>query len=182
LFWKVVVSMAEGPKELRDLVQEVFDERAQAASLSPEEIEAGVAEIRRLFREIREPATTAPRPSIVVLPFTNLSDDPGLQYFADGITDDLSRICNMFVTAGNTAFTYRDRSVSIGQEPGGRYLLEGSVRRLGNLVGVNVELIDADTNEHLWAKQFDREIGDLFALQNEITSGIALALNLDLTA
>jgi TolB-like protein len=180
-------SMVEGPKELRDLVQEVFDERAQAASLLPEEIETGVVELRRLFREIRERTTTTPPLSIVVLPFTNLSDDSEQQYFADGITDDLttdlSRIPHMLVIARNTAFTYRARSVSarqIGQELGVRYLLEGSVRRLGNLVRVNAQLIDADTNEHLWAEQFDREIGELFVLQNEITSRIAVALNLEL--
>ena len=128
-----------------------------------------------------------PRLSIVVLPFANLSDDRGQQYFADGITEDLttdlSRIANMFVISHNTAFTYRNKPVDtkqIGQELGVRYVLEGSVRRSGNQVRINAQLINAETDAHLWAERFDRDIGDLFALQNEITSRIAVALNLEL--
>jgi TolB-like protein len=130
----------------------------------------------------------APRLSIVVLPFANLSSDPEQQYFADGITEDvttdLSRIANSFVISRNTAFTYRDKRVDtkqIGRELGVRYVLEGSVRRTGSRVHVNAQLIDAETDKHLWAEQFDGDIGDLFALQNEITSRIAVALNLELT-
>ena len=124
-----------------------------------------------------------------MLPFTNLSDDPEQQYFADGITEDLttdlSRIADMFVISRNTAFTYQDKPVDtkqIGRELGVRYVLEGSVRRSGNQVRVNAQLIDAETDAHLWAERFDRDIGDLFALQNEITSRIAIALNLELIA
>jgi TolB-like protein/class 3 adenylate cyclase len=134
------------------------------------------------------PLLTAPRLSIVVLPFANLSNDPDQQYFADGITEDvttdLSRITNSFVISRNTAFTYRDKRVDtkqIGRELGVRYVLEGSVRRSGSKVRVNAQLIDAETDAHLWAEQFDGDIGDLFALQNEITSRIAVALNLELT-
>ena len=130
----------------------------------------------------------APRLSIVVLPFANLSSDPDQQYFADGITEDvttdLSRIANSFVISRNTAFTYRDKRVDtkqIGRELGVRYVLEGSVRRSGRKVRVNAQLIDAETDAHLWAEQFDGDIGDLFALQNDITSRIAVALNLELT-
>ncbi len=134
-------------------------------------------------------SAVAPRPrlSIVVLPFTNLSDDPEQQYFADGITDDLttdlSRIAHMFVISRNTAFTYRNKPVDtkqIGRELGVRYVLEGSVRRSGNQVRVNAQLIDAETDAHLWAERFDHDIDDLFALQDEITSRIAIALNLEL--
>jgi TolB-like protein len=128
-----------------------------------------------------------PRLSIVVLPFTNLSDDREQQYFADGITDDLttdlSRIPHMFVIARNTAFTYRDKPVSarqIGCELGVRYVLEGSVRRLGNQVRVNAQLIDAETDAHLWAERFDDNTSDVFALQNQITSRIAIALDTEL--
>jgi adenylate cyclase len=131
----------------------------------------------------------APRLSIVVLPFANLSNDPDQQYFADGITDDLttdlSRLAPMFVISRNTAFTYRNKPTDtrqIGRELGVRYVVEGSVRRSGNRVRVNAQLIDAETDAHLWAERFDREIGDLFTLQNEITSRIAGALNLELTA
>jgi TolB-like protein len=128
-----------------------------------------------------------PRLSIVVLPFTNLSDDREQQYFVDGITEDLttdlSRIADMFVISRNTAFTYRNKLVDtkqIGRELGVRYVLEGSVRRSENQVRVNTQLIDAETNAHLWAERFDRDIGDLFALQDEITSRIAIELSLEL--
>jgi adenylate cyclase len=129
----------------------------------------------------------APRLSIVVLPLANLSDDRDQQYFADGITEDLttdlSRIGHMFVISHSTAFTYKDKPVNakqIGRELGVRYVLEGSVRRSGNQVRVNVQLVDATADAHLWAERFDRDPGDLFALQNEITSRIAVALNLEL--
>src|SRR6516165_2294189 len=131
----------------------------------------------------------APRLSIVVLPFANLSSDPDQQYFADGITDDLttdlSRIANSVVISRNTAFTYRNKPVDtkqIGHDLGVRHVLEGSVRRSGSKVRVNAQLIDAETDAHLWADQFDGNVGDLFALQNEITSRIAIALNLELTS
>jgi adenylate cyclase len=131
----------------------------------------------------------APRLSIVVLPFANLSNDPDQQYFADGITEDvttdLSRVAHMFVISRNTAFTYRTRPAStkeIGRELGVRYVLEGSVQRSGNQVRVNAQLINAETDAHLWAERFDRDTGDLFALQNEITARIAIALNIELVA
>jgi TolB-like protein/Flp pilus assembly protein TadD len=148
----------------------------------------------RFIGEVREEegATTAPQPprlSIIVLPFANLSDDREQQYFADGLTDDLttdlSRIPHMFVIARNTAFTYRDRSVSakqIGRDLGVRYVLEGSVRRSGNRVRVNAQLIDGATEAHLWAERLDRDIGDLLTLQDEITSRIANELNIELIA
>jgi TolB-like protein/class 3 adenylate cyclase/Tfp pilus assembly protein PilF len=130
---------------------------------------------------------TAPRLSIVVLPFANLGNDPDQQYFADGITEDvttdLSRIANSFVISRNTAFTYKDKRVDtkqIGREVGVRYVLEGSVRRSGSKVRVNAQLIDAETDAHLWAEQFDGDIGDLFALQSEITGRIASALSTEL--
>jgi adenylate cyclase len=132
-------------------------------------------------------AKAAPRLSIVVLPFANLSNDPEQQYFADGITEDLttdlSRLRNVLVISRNTAFTYKDKSVDakqIGHELGVRYVLEGSVRRSGNEVRINAQLIDAATNAHLWAKRFDHDIGDLFAIQNEITGRIANTLGWEL--
>jgi len=134
-------------------------------------------------------ARLAPRLSIVVLPFTNLSDDREQQYFADGITEDLttdlSRLSHMLVISRNTAFTYRNKAVDtkqIGRELGVRYLLEGTVQRSGNEVRVSAQLIDAATDTHLWAERFDHGIGDLFALQNEITGRIGNTLNLELMA
>jgi adenylate cyclase len=132
------------------------------------------------------PAATnasAPRLSMVVLPFTNLSNDPNQEYFADGITDDLttdlSRIEGSLVIARNTAFSYKGKAVDakkIGRELDVRYVLEGSVQRSAKEVRVNVQLVDAETDRQLWAERFDRDLGDLFALQNEITERIARAL------
>jgi TolB-like protein/tetratricopeptide (TPR) repeat protein len=130
-----------------------------------------------------------PRLSIVVLPFANLSEDREQQYFADGITEDLttdlSRLENMFVISRNTAFTYRNKPVGtkqIGRELGVRYALEGSVRRSGNQVRISAQLIDAATDAHLWAERFDHDTDNIFVLQNEITSGIASALGVELIA
>jgi TolB-like protein/class 3 adenylate cyclase/Flp pilus assembly protein TadD len=137
---------------------------------------------------ISRPAV-APRLSIVVLPFANLGNDPEQQYFADGITEDLttdlSRIPNMLVISRNTAFAYQGKRVDtkqIGRELTVRFILEGSVRRAGSQVRVNAQLIDAETDVHLWAERFDGDTRDLFALQDEITARIGNTLNLELTA
>jgi adenylate cyclase len=133
------------------------------------------------------PPVAAPRMSIVVLPFTNLSSDPEQQYFADGITEDLttdlSRIAGALVISRNTAFTYRNKAIDtkqIGRELGVRYVLEGSVRRSADQVRINAQLIDADKDTQLWAERFNGNTSDLFALQDEITRRIAVALNLEL--
>jgi adenylate cyclase len=126
---------------------------------------------------------SAPRLSIVVLPFANLSNDPGQEYFADGVTEDLTtdiaRIEGSLVISRNTAFIYKGKPVDarrIGRELGVRYVLEGSVQRSEKQIRVNAQLVDAETGAHLWAERFDRDIGDLFALQNEITARIARSL------
>ena len=130
---------------------------------------------------------SAPRLSIVVLPFANLSGDPEQGYFADGITEDvttdLSRVKNLLVIARNTAFTYKDKAVDvkqIGRELDVRYVIEGSVRRSADQVRVNAQLVDAETGAHLWAERFDHELGDLFALENEVTARIANTLGWEL--
>jgi len=129
----------------------------------------------------------APRLSIVVLPFENLSHDPDQDYFADGITEDLttdlSRIAGSFVIARNTAFTYKGKSVDVrqlGRELGIHYALEGSVRRLGGQVQVNVQLIDAETGAHVWADRFETDMRNLVEAQSEITGRLARTLNLEL--
>jgi len=131
----------------------------------------------------------APRLSIVVLPFANLSGDPDQEYFADGITEDvtfdLSRIVDMFVISRNTAFTYRNRPVNtnqIGRELGVRYVLEGSVQRSDTQVRITTQLIDAESDAHLWAERFELERANLFAVQKEITGKIAYTLGLELVA
>jgi len=125
--------------------------------------------------------------SIVVLPFTNLSGDPAQDYFADGITEnlttDLSRLSGSFVIARNTAFTYKGKSVDakeIGKELGVRYVLEGSVQRNQNQVRVNAQLIDATTGGHLWAERFDKPLADLFSMQDEIVASLASQLGAEL--
>jgi TolB-like protein len=115
--------------------------------------------------------------SIVVLPFANLSGDPSQDYFADGVTEnlttDLSRIRNSFVIARNTAFTFKGKNVDakqIGKELGVRYVLEGSVQRDGSRVRVNAQLIDGETGAHLWADRFEEDVADLFKLQDQVVA------------
>ena len=135
------------------------------------------------------PPAAAPRLSIVVLPFTNLSDDQEQQYFADGITEDLttdlSRLPGMLVISRNTAFTYRNKTIDtrqLGRDLCVRYVLEGSVRRSGNRIRINAQLIDAETDTHLWADRFNGDTSDLFALQDEITSRLGNTLGIELIA
>jgi TolB-like protein len=133
--------------------------------------------------------TTAPAPrlSFFVLPFANLSSDPDQEYFADGITDDLTtdltRISGSFVIARNTAFTYKGKPVDVkqlGRELGVRYVIEGSVRRTGDRVRANVQLIDAETGAHLWADRFDTDRANAAEAQAEITGRLARTLNSEL--
>ena len=135
------------------------------------------------------PPAAAPRLSIAVLPFANLSGDAGQEYLADGITEDLttdlSRIEDSFVIARNTAFTYKDKPVEakqVGRQLGVRYVLEGSVRRLGKQVRINVQLVDAETGAHLWADRFDRDAQELLALESEITGRISRSVRARMVA
>ena len=128
------------------------------------------------------------RPSIAVLPFENRSDDETQEYFADGLTDDLitdlSKVSGLFVIARNSVFTFKDKSVRIKQvasELGVRYVLEGSVRRSGDSVRVNAQLVDGSTGHHVWAERYDRKLTDLFAVQDELVSRIVSALAVQLT-
>jgi adenylate cyclase len=130
-----------------------------------------------------KPLTLPDKPSIAVLPFDNLSGDPDQDYFADGIAEDLitalSHIRWMFVTARNSTFAYKGQSPDVrqvGQELGVRYVLEGSVRKGGNRIRVGAQLIDASTGNHVWAERYDRELVDLFDLQDEITETLVAAL------
>jgi adenylate cyclase len=128
------------------------------------------------------------KPSIAVLPFTNLSDDAQQEYFVDGMTEDLitdiSKVSGLFVIARNSVFTYKGKSVKIRQvaeELGVRYVMEGSVRRVGNQVRINAQLIDATTGGHLWAERYDGSLQDIFALQDQVTRKIVSALKISLT-
>ena len=133
------------------------------------------------------PSAEAAHLSIVVLPFTNLSGDPTQDYFADGITEnlttDLSRLSGSFVIARNTAFAFKGKNADareIGKELGVRYVLEGSVQRDQNRVRVNAQLIDAETGGHLWAERFDKPLADLFGMQDEIVASLASQLGAEL--
>jgi adenylate cyclase len=123
------------------------------------------------------------KPSIAVLPFTNMSGDPQQEYFADGIVEDittaLSRFPSLFVIARNSSFTYKGRAVDIkqvGRELGVRYVLEGSVRKAGTRVRITGQLVQAETGAHVWAERYDNELVDIFVLQDEMTTSIVGAL------
>ena len=135
-------------------------------------------------------ASTAPPPklSIAVLPFANMSGDAEQEYFADGISEDtitaLSKLSQLFVIARNSSFTFKGRNVNVqevGRSLGVRYVLEGSVRKSGNRVRITAQLIDATTGGHLWAERFDRDLTDIFAVQDDVTQHIVGALALNLT-
>ena len=138
----------------------------------------------------RVPEQSAPpRLSIVVLPFANIGGDPEQEHFVDGVTEslttDLSRIRGAVVIARNTAFDYKGKQLdvkTIGRVLNVRYVLEGSVQRGGNRMRVNVQLIDAETGNHLWAERFDKPLADLFDMQDEIVARLAGALNAQLIA
>ncbi len=128
------------------------------------------------------------KPSIVVLPFVNMSKDPGQEYFSDGLTEDLtsdlSKISSLFVIARNSAFTYKGKAVKVqdvSKELGVRYVLEGSVRKADNQVRITAQLIDATTGGHLWSERYDRPLQDIFALQDEVVQKIVTTLRLQLT-
>lgn len=151
----------------------------------------------RVYRVRMETDTTVPearqelqlpdKPSIAVLPFTNMSQDPEQEYFSDGITEDLitdlSKISGLFVIARNSVFTYKGKAVKVdqvSQELGVRYVLEGSVRKAGNRMRITAQMVDATTGYHLWAERYDREVQDIFALQDEVTQKIVGALEVKL--
>ncbi len=128
------------------------------------------------------------KPSIAVLPFDNLSGDPDQEYFSDGLTEDLitdlSKVSGLLVIARNSVFTYKGKAVKIqkvGKELGVRYVLEGSVRKAGDRVRITAQLVDATTQGHLWAERYDRDLKDIFALQDEVTRKIVRALAVKLT-
>jgi len=136
-----------------------------------------------------EPALRPPdKPSLAVLPFNNMSGDPEQEYFVDGITEDIitdvSKTPGLFVIARNSSFAYKKQNVDVkevGRKFGVRHVLEGSVRKAGMKVRINVQLIDAESGGHVWAERFDRDLEDIFALQDEVTQKIVAALKLKLT-
>ena len=145
--------------------------------------EEGGAEVITPVEQPKPDPSILARPSIAVLPFVNMSGDPEQDYFADGMVEDiitgLSRIRWLFVIARNSSFTYKGRAVDVkqvGQELGVRYVLEGSVRKVGSRVRITCQLIDTEDGSHLWAERYDRELTDVFALQDEITVSVVAAI------
>ena len=148
---------------------------------------AGAARQRRRTSR-RRPSPVAARdradkPSIAVLPFNNMSGDPEQEFFADGITEDiiteLSRFRELFVISRNSLFKFKGRAVEVQKfaaELGVQYVVEGSVRKVGQRVRITVQLIDASTDHHLWAERYDRDLEDIFAIQDEVTTAIAATL------
>jgi TolB-like protein/class 3 adenylate cyclase len=129
------------------------------------------------------------KPSIAVLPFANMSDDPQQEYFSDGMTDDLitdlSKVSGLMVISRNSTFTYKGKPVQIknvAQELGVKYVLEGSVRKVGDQIRINAQLIDAEKDHHVWAERYDGQLADVFKLQDQITQKIVSALSVNLTA
>ena len=164
-------------------------------------IDGGERELKNIARPVRVwqwlPTVSAPavaataeaplvlpdKPSIAVLPFDNMSGDPEQEYFSDGMAEDiitaLSRFRWFFVIARNSSFTYKGKAVdvrTVGRELGVRYVLEGSVRKGGNRLRINSQLIEAETGNHLWAERYDGEMGAVFDLQDRITEGVVGAI------
>ena len=139
---------------------------------------------RRAMDSVVQPSLPLPdKPSVAVLPFTNMSAGPEHEFFGDGIAEDvitaLSRYPSLFVIARNSSFTYKGRAVDvkqIGRELGIRYVLEGSLRKSGNRIRVTAQLVEAETGKHVWAERYDRDLADIFAVQDEITEAVTIAI------
>jgi len=173
----------DAPNGMRSpATSEQVDEKPVTASTQP----ARASAIERpdipgeLVPSVLHPGSSSPRLSLAVLPFANVGADHEQEYFADGITEsltvDLSRISGAFVIARNTAFAYKGKAIDlrqIGRDLNVRYGLEGSVQRGGNRLRLNVQLIDCDTGTHLWAERFDKELADLFEMQDDIVARLA---------
>jgi adenylate cyclase len=161
-----------GEQELRNIVRPV-----RVFSVRPDRVVDGA-------KNTLQPSLVAPdKPSVAVLPFTNMSGDSEQDYFADGMAEDiitaLSHYPSLFVIARNSCFTYKGRAVDVrqvGRELGVRYVLEGSMRKAGNRVRLTAQLVEAETGKHVWAERYDRDLADIFALQDEITEAVTIAI------
>jgi TolB-like protein/cytochrome c-type biogenesis protein CcmH/NrfG len=188
---KAIGDSGEGQKLIRTIARKglrfVGDVRTQASDGAPGE--SAAASHVAIGEQSRAVATLPERPSIAVLPFTNMSGDPEQEYFSDGISEDiitaLSKLRWFFVIARNSSFIYKGKSVhlkQIGEELGVGYVVEGSVRKSGERVRITVQLNDVATGSHIWAERYDRDLADVFALQDEITEAIVAAIEPQLYA
>jgi TolB-like protein len=175
---KVVLDFADlGEQQVKNIDQPVQVYRIALDSEADASEAAGTSTVSAAVLELPD------KPSIAVLPFTNMSGDPEQEYFSDGITEDiiteLARFNSLFVIARNSSFQYKGRSVKIqdvGHELGVHYIVEGSVRRASNRVRITAQLIEAATGNHVWAERYDRELKDIFAVQDEVVREIATAV------
>jgi adenylate cyclase len=149
-------------------------------------VSVGTLVFQRHYRSSSPGLSLPDKPSIVVLPFTNMSGDPSQDYFSDGVTEDittdLSKVSDLFVIARNSAFTYKGQAVKVqdvSREMGVRYVLEGSVRQVGDQLRITAQLIDGTTGGHVWSERYDRLLRDIFALQDEITQRIVTVLRVE---
>lgn len=173
--------------QVRDRVKTAFVDKGEVALKNiarPVHVFA-VADAKRdvSVKSMSSAFTLPDKPSIAVLPFHNMSGDPEQEYFSDGMVEDiitmLSRSHSLFVIARNSSFTYKGRAVDVKQiarELGVRYVLEGSLRRGGNRIRITAQLIDAETGNHLWAERYDRDLTDIFVVQDEITKAVGMAI------
>jgi adenylate cyclase len=197
-----VYKVPTGPETLQKVIDEKRPapswQRAALAVVIAILVVAGGVAIWKTYRPSTPPTEVASvekmafplpdKPSIAVLPFNNLSADPEQEYFSDGLTDEiiatLSKVPKLFVIARNSTFTYKGKPVKVQQvseELGVRYVLEGSVRKGGDKIRITAQLIDALNGHHLWAEQYDRNLDDIFAVQDEITKKIITAMQVKLT-
>ena len=191
-----VYSMAGREEEARAEAAEVLrldpkfslEHYGNVVPMRKAEKEQWIAALRKAGLPETPPLPLPDKPSIAVLPFVNMSGDPEQEYFSDGITEEiitaLSKVPDLFVIARNSSFTYKGKSVripTVGRELGVRYVLEGSVRKAGEKVRVTAQLVEAKTGNHLWAERYDRDLKDIFALQDEITMKIITAMQVKLT-
>jgi len=163
-----------GEQRLKNITQPVHVYRVK---LKPEQ---HMEDFRRYNRSFE---TTLTRPAVEVLPFTNMSGGPEQEYFSDGITEDITTVlsyCRLFpVIARNSTFVYKGKAMDVtkvAKELGARYVLEGSVRKAGNRVRVTAQLIDGTSGHHIWAERYDRDLGDVFDLQDDITQRIVTSI------
>ena len=193
----VAYSLSNQDKEAKIQVEEYLKLRPSAniegwkkrATFKNEtDIDLFVNALRKIGFPETPPLPLPDKPSIAVLPFVNMSGDPEQEYFCDGITEEiitaLSKTPKLFVIARNSTFTYKGKPVKVqqvGRELGVRYVLEGSVRKSGDKVRITAQLVDAKTGHHLWAERYDRDLKDIFALQDEITKQVIIALQVKLT-
>ena len=182
----------------RNVFEQVKNKLKLAYEYLGEHLVKNIPEPVQAYRILMESNITVPdkgeglkvpeKPSIAVLPFDNISGDPEQEYFSDGITEEiitaLSKVPKMFVIARNSTFTYKGKPVKVqqvGEELGVQYVLEGSVRKAGNRVRITAQLVETVAGHHLWAERYDRDLKDIFALQDEITFKILTALQVTLT-